>query len=67
MAWARERLEQLDGPNLESVTYLCKFCWFTALITKAQIGQTLQMDHRELRDLVRGWYDDHRAKGCGTC
>jgi hypothetical protein len=67
MAWAKERLERLDGPNLESVTYLCKFCYFTALLTKAQIAQALDLDRAELRNLVKGWYDDHRAKGCGTC
>lgn len=65
--WAQERLNQLAGPNLEALVYLCKFCFFTALLTKAQIGHYLQADRAELKTLVRAWYDDHRAKGCGMC
>jgi hypothetical protein len=67
MRWAREKLDALGGPSLESLVYLCKFCFFTALVTKAQIGQILGADRAEVKALVRSWYDDHRAKGCGTC
>lgn len=65
--WAQEKLEKLGGPSLESLVYLCKFCFFTGILTKAQIGQFLGADRAELRALVKSWYDDHRAKGCGTC
>lgn len=65
--WAQERLDALGGPSLESLVYLCKFGFFTALLTKAQIGQFLGADRGELKALVKSWYDDHRAKGCGTC
>lgn len=65
--WAQERLDALGGPNLESLVYLCKFCFFTALVTKSQIGQILGADRGEVKALVKSWYDDHRAKGCGTC
>ncbi len=65
--WTQEKLQQFEGPCLESLLYLCKFCFFTALVTKAQMAQILGADKQELRALVKGWYDDHRAKGCGTC
>ncbi len=65
--WAQARLDALGGPSLESLVYLCKFCFFTALLTKAQIGGVLGADRAEVKALVRSWYDDHRAKGCGTC
>ena len=54
-------------PDLESLTYLCKFAFFTALITKSEIGAILGLDRKERRLLVKSWYDDHRKKGCGTC
>lgn len=58
---------KLHGPSREGLVYLCKFSFFTGIVTKAEIGAILQMDRRELRGLVKSWYDDHRAKGCGTC
>lgn len=54
-------------PTLDSLVYLCKFGFFTGILTKAQIGRTLGLDRAELKAMVKGWYDDHRAKGCGTC
>jgi hypothetical protein len=67
MRWAQERLDALGGPSQESLIYLCKFCFFTALFTKSQIGQILKADRAEVKFLVKSWYNDHRAKGCGTC
>jgi len=62
--WLEGRIERLDRDTL---LYLCKFAFMTALITKAQIAEMLQLDRQELKLLVRGWYDDHRRKGCGIC
>jgi hypothetical protein len=58
---------KVKGPDREGLIFLCKFAFFTGILTKAEIGQTLDMDRQELKLLVRSWYDDHRAKGCGTC
>ncbi|MFI5355599.1 MAG: hypothetical protein ACHQX0_08320 [Desulfobaccales bacterium] len=58
---------KVKGPDREGLIFLCKFGYFTGILTKAEIGQTLKMDRGELKQLVRSWYDDHRAKGCGTC
>jgi len=61
-------LSDKAGPaGLESLVYLCKFAFFTGILTKAEIGRVLGADRAELKALVKGWYDDHRAKGCGTC
>jgi hypothetical protein len=61
-------LEELaKGPNPDGLVYLCKFGFFTGLLTKAQIGSILKITPAERRQLVKKWYDDHRAKGCGTC
>ena len=54
-------------PDLDSLVYLCKFAFFTGLVTKSEIAATLGLDRKERRDLVKSWYDDHREKGCGTC
>ncbi len=62
--WTEPRNPQ---PDLEGLIYLCKFGFFTGLLTKAQIGRLLDIDRQERKQLVRAWYDDHRAKGCGTC
>ena len=59
--------EKAEPASLDSLIYLCKFAFFTGILTKAQIGQILGADRAELKALVKGWYDDHRAKGCGTC
>lgn len=59
--------ESLSGPSVEGLVYLCKFAFFTALITKAEIGSLLDLTKAERRALVKSWYDDHREKGCGTC
>jgi hypothetical protein len=59
--------EIADQPTLESLIYLCKFAFFTGILTKSQIGQMLGADRAELKGLVKSWYDDHRQKGCGTC
>ncbi len=59
--------ENLDGPSVDGLVYLCKFAFFTGIITKSEIGRLLELSTKERRDLVKGWYDDHRAKGCGTC
>lgn len=59
--------EIADEPSRESLIYLCKFAFFTGILTKSQIGELLGADRAELKGLVRGWYDDHRRKGCGTC
>jgi hypothetical protein len=56
-----------DDPSLESLIYLCKFAFFTGILTKAEIGRVLGADRSELKALVKGWYDDHRTRGCGTC
>ena len=63
-AWLKELP---PAPNLESLVYLCKFAFFTGLVTKSEIAGILGLDRKERRDLVKSWYDDHRAKGCGTC
>ena len=55
------------GPDLEGLTYLCKFAFFTGILTKAQIGDILKLDRKERKHLVKEWYDSHRARGCGTC
>ena len=59
--------DKADHPSVDSLIYLCKFAFFTGILTKSQIGECLGADRAELKDLVRGWYDDHRRKGCGTC
>lgn len=58
---------KVRGPGRDGLIFLCKFAFFTGILTKAEIGQALKMDRGELKQLVRSWYDDHRAKGCGTC
>ena len=58
---------KVDGPSLEALIYLCKFSFFTGILTKGEIGEVLGLDRQELKHLVKSWYDDHRAKGCGTC
>lgn len=62
--WLRDIAEQ---PSRDSLIYLCKFAFFTGILTKAQIGDILEADRGELKALVKSWYDDHRRKGCGTC
>lgn len=62
--WLDGRLDVLDR---DALVYLCKFAFMTAMITKREIGAILGLDRAELKALVRGWYDDHRAKGCGMC
>lgn len=62
--WTEDRNPQ---PDLEGLIYLCKFCFFTAILTKAEIARVLDIDRQELKKLVKSWYDDHREKGCGTC
>ena len=59
--------EKAEPPSLDSLVYLCKFAFFTGILNKAEIGRVLGADRGELKALVKGWYDDHRAKGCGTC
>lgn len=54
-------------PSRDGLIYLCKFAFFTSLITKAELGRLLQLDKNERKQMVKGWYDDHRKKGCGTC
>ncbi|MCF8034118.1 MAG: hypothetical protein K9K66_15565 [Desulfarculaceae bacterium] len=63
-AWLSEKAQPA---SLDSLIYLCKFAFFTGILTKSQIGQVLGADRPEVKALVRGWYDDHRARGCGTC
>ncbi|MCB2228646.1 MAG: hypothetical protein KQH53_18360 [Desulfarculaceae bacterium] len=62
--WLSEKAQPV---SLDSLIYLCKFAFFTGILTKSQIGEILGADRTELKHLVKGWYDDHRAKGCGTC
>lgn len=59
--------EKAASPSRDALIYLCKFGFFTAILTKAEIAEILQMDRAELRATVKSWYDDHRARGCGTC
>ena len=59
--------DKVHGPDLAGLVYLCKFGFFTGILTKAQIGQILGLDRADLKHLVKSWYDDHRARGCGTC
>lgn len=54
-------------PDLEGLTYLCKFGFFTGILTKAQIGEILGLSREERKHLVKAWYDSHRERGCGTC
>ena len=54
-------------PTVEALIYLCKFGFFTGILSKAQIADFLQVERKELKPLVKSWYDDHREKGCGTC
>lgn len=54
-------------PSVEALVYLCKFGFFTGILTKAQIAGLLKIPRSQLRPLVKGWYDDHRQRGCGTC
>ncbi len=62
--WLEGKIERQDR---DALVYLCKFAFMTALITKSEIAAILELDRSELKALVRGWYDDHRAKGCGMC
>lgn len=59
--------DNLDGPSPDGLVYLCKFAFFTGIITKAEIGSLLELSRAERKQLVKSWYDDHREKGCGTC
>ena len=59
--------EKGSPPSLEGLLYRCRFGFFTGLLTKAQIGAALKTERPELKALIKGWYDDHRARGCGTC
>jgi hypothetical protein len=59
--------DRLDAPGPENLTYLAKFAYLTGLITKAQIRDYLDVDRNQAKLLVRGWYDEHRRKGCGMC
>jgi len=62
--WLNEKARE---PTLDSLIYLCKFAFFTGILTKAEIGRVLGADRAELKALVKQWYDDHRTRGCGTC
>ena len=55
------------NPDLDGLIYLCKFAYFTGMLTKAEISRVLDLDSAERKALVKSWYDDHREKGCGTC
>ena len=59
--------EMADEPTVEALIYLCKFGFFTGILTRAQIADMLQVERKALKPLVKSWYDDHLAKGCGTC
>lgn len=63
-AWLSPKAQPAD---LESLTYLCKFAYFTGMLQKAEIGAILGLSREERKQMVRAWYDDHREKGCGTC
>lgn len=54
-------------PDLDGLIYLCKFGYFTGVLTKAEIGRVLDLKPPERKELIKSWYDDHREKGCGTC
>ncbi|MCB2187398.1 MAG: hypothetical protein KQJ78_13325 [Deltaproteobacteria bacterium] len=58
---------QAASPSLDALVYLCKFAYFTGIFNKAELAVMLGADRTELKHLVRAWYDDHRAKGCGIC
>lgn len=62
--WLREIS---DPPTLEDLVYLCKFAFFTGIVTKSEIARLLQADRAERKALVRSWYDEYREKGCGAC
>jgi hypothetical protein len=55
------------GPDLEGLTYLCRFAFFTGLISKGEVGEQLGLSGPERRKLIKTWYDIHREKGCGAC
>jgi hypothetical protein len=63
-AWLRDKQ---PSPDREGLLYLCKFAYFTGLVTKGELARWLELDRGERRRLVKSWYDDHREKGCGTC
>lgn len=54
-------------PDRDGLVYLCKFAFFTGIVTKAEIGRILELDRQERKELVKSWYDEHRERGCGTC
>jgi len=54
-------------PDREGLLYLCKFAFFTGIVTKAEIARILELDRQERKELVKSWYDEHRERGCGTC
>lgn len=59
--------QKASAPSLEALLYLCRFGFFTAILSKAEIARALDMERKDLKKLVKSWYDDHREKGCGTC
>jgi len=64
----RQWMEGKFGPpDRDALIHLCKFGYFTGLLSKAQIAIYLKLDRPALKKLLRAWYDDHRRKGCGTC
>jgi len=62
--WAEGKFSH---PSREALIHLCKFGYFTGLLSKAQIASYLKLDRPDLKNLLKAWYDDHRSKGCGTC
>jgi len=60
-------VDRIQDRSPETLTYLAKFAYMTGLINKADIKRFLNLDSKEARKLVKGWYDDHRERGCGTC
>ncbi|KIX11196.1 hypothetical protein [Dethiosulfatarculus sandiegensis] len=55
------------GPDLEGLTYLCRFAFFTGLISKGEVARQLELTGPERKKLIKTWYDIHREKGCGAC
>ncbi len=62
--WVEDKAPRCDRDGL---IYLCRFAFFTGLITKAEIARVLELSPAERRRLIKSWYDQHREKGCGTC
>ena len=64
--WERVPAEarEVSPENLEN---LVKFAYFGGFIDLAVARRLLKAERREMRQLLAGWYEEIREKGCWLC